>query len=328
MLLCSAFKRVLNYGVLYLLMLIESALIILFALFLDLILGEPRRYHPLAGFGYCANRLETRLIRDTQSYNRVRGALAMIILILPVIAGIIFIQSTFHYPQLIDILLLYFAIGRKSLLQHAQVLIKPLQANDLNAARQKVAMIVSRDTSHMQQNDIIKATLETVIENSNDAIFGAIFWFAIAGAPGAIIYRLVNTLDAMWGYKNKRFMHFGWAAAKLDDALNWLPARLTVLSFSLFAKSLKIIPQSFQQGKKCASPNAGPVMSAGAYALGIKLGGDAYYQGRKISKPILGYGRDANTEDIQRSMKLVNTNVLIWLIAISAIALIAEVLHA
>jgi len=301
-------------------MLIESALIIFIALLLDAILGEPQRYHPLVGFGLYAAKLEG--ILNTPGQGRFKGVLALLISVLPVVVVVGFIQSIVELPQLIEIILLYLAIGRKSLMQHAQAVITPLETNNLSLAKQKIALIVSRDTNKMQKDDVVKATIESVIENSNDAIFGALFWFLIAGAPGVVMYRLVNTLDAMWGYKNERFIHFGWAAARLDDWLNWLPARLTVLSFAVFGKFIKVVNTAFQQGLKCSSKNAGPVMAAGACALAIKLGGDACYQGRQISKPELGYGQSAELMDIKRSMQLVNNTVVLWLLVIIMVALL------
>ncbi len=304
-------------------MLIETALIVFFALLLDAVLGEPKRYHPLAGFGLYAIRLES--ILNKPEHGKIYGVLALLVSILPIVALLVFLQSIAKLPQLIDVTLLYLAIGRKSLMQHAHAVIKPLEENNLLLAKKKIALIVSRDTDKMKEEDVIKATIESVIENSNDAVFGALFWFLIAGVPGVVIYRLVNTLDAMWGYKNKRFINFGWAAARLDDWLNWLPARLTVLSFALFGNFRKVLNMAFQQGLKCSSKNAGPVMAAGACALAIKLGGDACYQGRKISKPELGYGQTVKLDDINRSMQLVNKIVVLWLFVIIMSALLTGV---
>lgn len=321
----------LNQGALYFQMLIESALIIFFALLLDAVLGEPKHYHPLVGFGLYAGKLESTFNSfrlNSAGRGRLNGVLALLISIFPAIVFFFFIQSIVKLPQFIDVIFLYLAIGRKSLMQHAQAVITPLENNNLLLAKQKIARIVSRDTDKMQKDDVIKATIETVIENSNDAIFAALFWFLVAGVPGVIIYRLVNTLDAMWGYKNSRFIYFGWAAARLDDALNWLPARLTVLSFALSGKFRKVFTTAFQQGLKCSSKNAGPVMAAGACALAIKLGGDACYQGRKISKPELGYGRSVELNDIKRSMRLVNKTVVLWFSIILMAALLVEVIGA
>lgn len=315
-------------------MFMESALIVFFALLLDTLLGEPRRFHPLVGFGFCAAKLEALLNKNKASSAQARysGAGALMLLLIPALLFIAFIPLLIKLTPLavavLEISVLYLALGRKSLMLHAQNVIDALHTDNLLLARRKVALIVSRDTGQIQKNDIIKATIESVVENSNDAIFGAIFWFLIGGAPAVLAYRLVNTLDAMWGYKNERFIYFGWAAARLDDVFNWLPARLTVLSFAVYARSFQLLRMSFQQGRQCASANAGPVMAAGACALGVKLGGDAFYQGKKIRKPGLGFGNEPQAADIQRAMRLVNGTLILWLLVVAAGLLLIEVLCA
>ncbi len=208
--------------------LLTSALILPLALALDAWLGEPRRFHPLIGFGRLALALETRFHGDA----RWRGALALTLLVLPPVL-ITALAAGQPWSPLLDLLVLYLAIGWRSLGEHAGRVEEALCTGDLAGARGGVGMIVSRDTATLDEEGIAKATVESVLENGNDAIFGAIFWCLIAGAPGAVLYRLTNTLDAMWGYRNERYRRFGWAAARLDDLLNWAPARLTALSYAL-----------------------------------------------------------------------------------------------
>ena len=311
---------------------LESALILLISLIVDQLIGEPRRFHPLVGFGWCASKLE--LILNKGKNQRLKGLLSVILLLIPFILlafiGIQTLQNNTEFSQeyvwAIEVSILYLAIGRKSLLLHAEAIFKPLQNADLLTARTKLSYIVSRDTSNLQQPGIIKATIESVIENSNDAIFAAIFWYLIAGIPGVIAYRLINTLDAMWGYKNKRFINFGWSAAKVDDVMNWLPARITVFTFAVFGQFKRVYQTAFNQGRLCSSPNAGPVMAAGACSLNIKLGGEAFYQGVLISKPELGYGEMPQISDINQAMILVNKAVTLWLISIFILSIIFEVL--
>lgn len=163
----------------------------------------------------------------------------------------------------------------------------------------------------------IRRTIENTLENGSDAIFAPIFWFILLGPTDALFYRLSNTLDAMLGYKNPRFYHFGYCAARLDDILNWMPARLTVLSYVLLGDSRKAWRCYRQQGSLCASPNAGPVMSAGAGCLDIQLGGPAIYHGQMQIKPKLGTKRLPENQDIKRANLLIVFTSLLWLATIS-----------
>jgi adenosylcobinamide-phosphate synthase len=157
-----------------------------------------------------------------------------------------------------------------------------------------------------------------VLENGNDAIFAAIFWFVVLGAPGVVMYRLVNTLDAMWGYKNARYHHFGRAAARLDDVLNYLPARLTALSYAAAGKFCMAIESWRRQAAASESPTAGPVMAAGAGALSLRLGGPAIYHGQWCERPALGYGVKPCAEDIGRAIALVQRAIFIWVVVLAA----------
>jgi adenosylcobinamide-phosphate synthase len=207
-------------------------------------------------------------------------------------------------------LLLYFALGHKSLHQHARAVTNALESGGDVAAREAAARMVSRDSSAL---DPIPATVESVLENGNDGVFGALFWFFIAGGAGALLFRLANTLDAMWGYRSPRFLQFGWAAARLDDVLDYLPARLTALTYAVLGKTRDALACWKAQAPAWDSPNAGPVMAAGAGALGIRLGGPARYQGEWHERPFLGMGKEADIADIERSLALVRNGVYLWL---------------
>ncbi len=282
--------------------------IILGALLLDILLGEPRRWHPLVGFGKLAEWLESQLNRPEGS-TRLRGLAALLLLVLPLI---LIAHLLDQLTPIIGLLLLYLALGGRSLIEHARQIISALQAQDLALSRQRVSWIVSRETSKMQPSDISRATVESVLENGSDAIFGTLFWFLIAGAPGVVGYRLVNTLDAMWGYRNARFQHFGWAVARLDDLLNWAPARLTAFSYATVGSFQQSLHCWSTQAKQWDSPNAGPVMAAGAGALGIQLGGHATYHGTTHQRPTLGSGEAPDREDIERAITLVRNSLLLW----------------
>lgn len=286
-------------------------LIVLTAVALDAFLGEPRRFHPLVGFGRFAQSVERLVHRD--SY--LRGVIAVCLLLMPFVLMTIPI-SQLPYGILLDALLLYLAIGRRSLMEHAERVRDALLANDLETARVRVGYMVSRDTTALDHEAIAKATVESVLENGNDAIFGAIFWFVLAGAPGVVLFRLSNTLDAMWGYRNERYLRFGWAAARLDDLLNFVPARLTALSYALAGRFTRAWRCWREQGVDWKSPNAGPVMAAGAGSIGVLLGGPAVYHGALQVRPLLGEGRKPRVDDIDRSLRLISRALLFWLLTL------------
>jgi len=299
--------------------------ILMFAVVLDHLLGEPRRWHPLAGFGRIAAWIETRMNTGARPrLQRLAGACAVLLLLLPWVAASAIVSAIPVWGWVIQTLLLYFTLGANSLAQHARAVKNALDANDLHAARIKVGMIVSRDTGAMQGEDIAKSTIESVLENGNDAVFGALFWFIVFGAPGAIMYRLANTLDAMWGYRTPRYFYFGWAAARLDDVLNWIPARLTALTYSILGHTRDAWHCWHSQARHWYSPNAGPVMAAGAGTLGIVLGGPAIYHGAMKERPALGLGRAAEAHDITRAIALVQRGMWLW----AAFIFIGAWLHA
>jgi adenosylcobinamide-phosphate synthase len=315
----------------------------LLAVLIDQAIGEVRVWHPLVGFGKLAEAVEARLNTwqtnstqtnssqsssrqtgpESQIITRVKGALSLGALCIP------FIFLTHRLCRLpfigliTNIAVLYFAIGAKSLADHANAVANALKAGDLVRARKNVSLMVSRDTASMQEVDILRAAIESVLENGNDAIFGAFFWFLVAGAPAVVLFRLVNTLDAMWGYKNQRYLHFGWAAARLDDLLNWIPARLTALTYTLGGDSACAWQCWRTQGHTWYSPNAGPVMAAGAGALALQLGGPASYHGELKERPVLGKGQLPRQEDIHRSLALVQRGVALWII----MAVVGSFLH-
>jgi adenosylcobinamide-phosphate synthase len=205
------------------------------------------------------------------------------------------------------------ALGLRSLGEHASPVAGALERDDLTAARTAVARMVSRDTHALDATRVSTAATESVLENGNDAVFGALFWFALMGAPGAVLYRLVNTLDAMWGYRNARYEKFGWAAARIDDALNLIPARLTALSYAVLGRTAGALRCWREQAAQWDSPNAGPVMAAGAGALGVRLGGAAPYEGVWEARPDLGEGAAPNAASIRAALWLVQRGVVLWL---------------
>ncbi|MEW5010320.1 MAG: adenosylcobinamide-phosphate synthase CbiB [Cycloclasticus sp.] len=297
------------------------------ALLLDKIFAEPRRFHPLVGFGRVADWLEQKFNKN--QHKRFRGLFALILAIVPLTTLVVvfenFIADNEVLHAVFSSVILYLAIGWTSLFQHARHIALPLIAGDLAKARIAVSYIVSRDTSESDQQAISKAAVESVLENGADAVFAPIFWFCVFGVPGVFVYRLSNTLDAMWGYKNSRFIDFGLCAARLDDVLNLIPARLTALSYALTGHTQKALSSWRAQGSSWESPNAGPVMAAGAGALNVYLGGAAVYDNQVHQRVGLGVqpqygGQLASAESIEAACQLVNKSLQLWLAGLILLA--------
>jgi adenosylcobinamide-phosphate synthase len=303
---------------------IEIALLLVAGVALDLLLGEARRWHPLVGFGNLASAIERTLNREV--CRTLRGMTAWSLAVLPLAALALLAADVGGWA--VHALLLYFCLGLRSLRDHNLPIAHALEQARLPEARLLTARIVSRDTANATEADLAKASTESLLENGNDAVFGTLFWFVVAGGAGAVLFRLANTLDAMWGYRNARFFAFGWAAARIDDGLNLIPARLTALSYVLLAGDKRLAWRCWRlQAPHWPSPNAGPVMASGAGALGLALGGHATYDGVQEQRPPLGRGRPANAGDIGRAWTLVLHTTWLWL-ALATIAGAASVLHA
>lgn len=304
-----------------------TALITLAAVLLDVLLGEPRRWHPLVGFGRCARYFE-RLLNTNATRRplaqRLLGVFAVTIAAGPWVALVAVANALPLLHYWIAVAALYFALGYQSLRQHALRVHHALDAGKLDEARVQVGYMVSRDTAKMDTCAVAAATVESVLENGNDAVFGALFWFLVAGAPGVLLFRLSNTLDAMWGYRTPRYLYFGWAAARLDDVLNFVPARLTALTYALIGKTGSALRCWRLQAPAWDSPNAGPVMAAGAGALELGLGGGAYYHGQWEERPPLGMGAPPNASSIYAALRLVRSGVALWLLLVIVWEIVAH----
>ncbi|SOZ98557.1 adenosylcobinamide-phosphate synthase [Cupriavidus taiwanensis] len=304
---------------------------------LDRWLGEPRRWHPLVGFGRIAAALERRLNPPSQCSAPWRQRLAglagwcALVLVPAVLAWWLVAAAARWHPLAalaLHALALYAALGARSLHQHIAPIAGALGAADLPAARALTARIVSRDTADADPEALARAACESALENGNDAVFGALFWFMVGGAPAVIVFRLANTLDAMWGYRTPRLVYFGWAAARLDDALNLVPARLTALSYALLGATAQGLRCWRTQAPAWSSPNAGPVMAAGAGAVGVKLGGPARYHGQIEPRPPLGAGTAPQAAHVMACLRLVERTLWLWLALAGASALAALIISA
>ena len=252
----------------------------------------------------------------THADRRLHGAIAWLLAVSPLVMALWFVQRAVPgwISSLIAALVLYATLGLRSLGEHAQSVATALDKDELDNARCAVGRMVSRDTAALNANQVAAAATESVLENGNDAVFGALFWFALLGAPGALLFRLANTLDAMWGYRTARYERFGWAAARIDDVLNFIPARLTALTYASCGNFAVAWRCWHTQAPQWDSPNAGPVMAAGAGAVNVRLGGAAPYHGVWEERPALGEGDLPDATSIVRALRLVRTGVALWLV--------------
>lgn len=315
----------------------SGAITLLLALLLDKTLGEAKKFHYLVGFGWLATKVESTLNLSNKNENTPRysswqtkllGLLAWCVLVLPLpIFYYLFIDQHIGLFQIVvDAIVLYLAIGLNSLHQHAMQIYRPLKADDITAARYYTGYIVSRETKALNEQEISRATVESMLENGHDSVIASLFYFIIGGAPLVILHRFANTLDAMWGYKNSRYIDFGYASAKLDDALGYLSGKYCTLLYAiqgiknkLFIKALR---NAYQQGNQYKSHNGGWVMAAGATVMNIKLGGSAQYHGNVTQSVTLGDGNAATIKDIPSSLAIVRQASLLVVIIYIAFQLL------
>jgi adenosylcobinamide-phosphate synthase len=313
--------------------LILSFFSLLLALALDYRFAEPKKYHPLVGFGRYVDFLQQKLNRPAGSAESSRtqfinGVLACLLAVIPIVGAVIVIQHSL--PDFLNIFvdagLLYLCIGWSSLQQHARAIYDELKINQIDLARTKLSWIVSRETDQLDSTQVAQASVESVLENSSDALFASLFWFMVAGVEGAVLHRLVNTLDAMWGYKTNQFLYFGRFSAYFDDFLNYLPARLTAYGFIFCASSVEQGKKALMcwrtQAKDCSSPNGGPVMTSGAGALNVRLSEGAHYHQEWQVKSPMGCGEPAQVNSILDSLELVQRTLLFWLFTIGGLVIV------
>jgi len=275
----------------------------------DLLLADPRRGHPVAGFGTAALALERRSWRDSRS----AGAAHVLLLTGATTAlGVALDRGTRRHPvarTLVTAVATWSVLGGTSLGRAATTMQRALDAGDLPAARTALPALAGRDPAGLGVPELSRATVESVAENTSDAAVAPLVWGAVAGIPGLLAYRAVNTLDAMVGHRSPRYERFGWAAARLDDVANWLPARitaaLTVACAPLVGGSARgALRVWLRDGAAHPSPNSGRCEAAAAGALGLRLGGRNVYGSRVDVRPILGDGHRPGSADIRRAVRL------------------------
>jgi adenosylcobinamide-phosphate synthase len=276
---------------------------------LDALVGDPRRGHPVALFGCAAAALDRRAHRDS----RAAGALyAAALTGAPLLVGVAAERGTRHRPlarAAVTAVATCAVVGGTTLRREAAEMARRLDGPDLEAARERLPHLCGRDPSALDGPGLARATVESVAENTSDAVVGPLVWGAVGGVPGLLAYRAANTLDAMVGHRSPRYLHFGWAAARADDLANLLPARLTAGLTVLLAPVVGGRPRAAvrvwrRDGGKHPSPNAGPVEAAFAGALGRTLGGRLSYAGRVEDRPLLGDGPAPAVHDVLRAARL------------------------
>jgi len=276
---------------------------------LDAVLGDPRRLHPVAGFGRAAGAMERRLYAP----NRAAGAgYAAVAVGAPVALAAAATLATRRRPWLRAGLMAattWAVLGGTSLRREARLVADALAEGDLPAARQRLPHLCGRDPSTLDESELARATVESVAENSSDAEVAPLVWGALVGLPGLVGYRAVNTLDAMVGHRSERYHRFGTAAARLDDLANLAPARLTAVLTVVAAQTVGgswrgALRTWLRDGGSHPSPNSGRCEAAMAGALGVRLGGRNVYAGRVEDRPVLGDGRTAKPDDIRAAVRI------------------------
>lgn len=295
----------------------------------DQLVGDPRRFHPVAGFGTLAARLERR----TWAPRRAAGIRHEAILVgATVLAAVTLTRLPRPVQPLVATAATWAVLGGRSLDREARAVGQLLDSEDLPGARRQVRNLVGRDPWSLTADEVARATVESVAENCADAVVAPLFWGAAAGVPGLLAYRAINTLDAMVGHRTERYLEFGWAAARLDDVVNWLPARATVgitaLVASAHERSLAAADRVMATVRRDAgqhpSPNAGPVEAAFAAALQVRLGGRNVYEGHEDDRGVLGTGRVVTPSDIGPATTLLHHVGLAAVVTAAGLRLVAR----
>lgn len=304
---------------------------------IDLLLGDPRwLYHPVQAIGWLIVKLEPPLRRAFPDSDRgqVRAGVALVILVVGITGlvsgGVLWGLHRLHPMAGFagEVILCWLILAAKSLRTESMKVVKALENGTLDDGRRAVSMIVGRDTEHLSEAEVLKAAVETVAENASDGILAPLLFAAVLGPVGGICYKAVNTMDSMVGYKNDQYLYFGRAAAKLDDALNFLPARISGFLMAAAAylgfdgkNAFRIF---FRDRKNHASPNSAHTEAACAGALGLQLGGTHDYFGKPVVKPTIGDDLRAVTRgDVAAANRLALTTALLALLIFDVLPLAA-----
>lgn len=309
------------------------SLSIISAYLLDLLFGDPQcRAHPVRIMGFFIQQWEV-FLRNFVKDEKLAGVLLVVLIVAPTYTGVFFLtkiamKSSLYLGIAVNAFLIYTAIAMKDLKVHVYKIYDALKCKDIIRARKALSLVVGRDTQNLGEKDIVRASVETVAENIVDGVIAPLFYAFIAGAPLALSYKAINTLDSMVGYKNERYKNFGWASARLDDAANFLPARLSLLFLVLASwlcghNTLAALRMGVRDGKKNPSPNSGIPEAAMAGALGVQLGGLNTYNSVPVSKPLIGDNIfPLETRHIQESLKIASVAAGLFVIIALGITII------
>ncbi len=314
--------------------LLERMIVLTAGFLLDLLLGDPYwLWHPVRGIGSLISGTEKllfkrgRLRKDREADKTKKlaagGILVVIVISLSVAVPVLLLLATERicHPLrlLLEAVMCYQLLAVKSLRTESKKVYDALKKKDTGQARKAVSMIVGRDTERLDEEGITKAAIETVAENTSDGSIAPFLFCFLLGAPGGFFYKAVNTMDSMVGYKNDTYIYFGRAAARMDDVLNFLPARISAWAMIGAAFLLRLDWKNavyiYKRDRFChASPNSAQTEAVCAGALGVQLAGDAWYFGQLYKKPTIGDARrSVEPEDIMRANRLLyGTSMLVW----------------
>ncbi|MHA6252607.1 adenosylcobinamide-phosphate synthase CbiB [Oceanobacillus sp. CAU 1775] len=308
-------------------MIFNHIIAIILAYIIDLIIGDPKNWpHPVKWMGTFIAFLDKRLNKGR--HKKIKGLImVLLLLIITFSLSALLVFYIYKWHQLAGILLegilIATTIAQNDLKKAALEVVTPLKKRDLREARIKLSYIVGRDTAELSEQEIVRGTVETVAENTTDGVTSPLFWAVIGGAPFAFMYRAVNTSDSMVGYKNEKYKDFGWASARLDDILNWIPARVTGVITMLaikpkghnYREAWQIL---IRDAKKHNSPNSGWGEASVAAVLGIQLGGINYYKGEKSLAPLMGESKfSLQTIHILEAIRIMQRTVFLFLVMLS-----------
>ena len=296
----------------------------------DLLIGDPKNFpHPVNVIAYLSNRLEA-FTRKLFFNLKLAGIVTTITIVCLsfLVVWMIIEGFSFIHPWLgwvISAFFIYTTLSVRSLYEESLPVLQYLKEPNLIKARESLSNIVGRDTSNLNEEEIVRATVETVAERTVDGIIAPLFFALMGGAPLAIAYKAINTMDSLFGYKNEDYLKFGWASARLDDLANWFPARLSLPIMAISAclcglNGKNSMTMGMRDGTKHPSPNSGFPEAAVAGALGIRLGGTSFYSGKINVKPFIGdNSRQLELSDITQSHKIMFLSSLLALILVISI---------